>query len=254
MTVHDGDRHEGVQPAGKRPAGRRRAIVVGGAAGLAAVLGGGAYLVTSVLPGPDATVAQDIRPIVPAEQSVSAQPTAGASESATASGSAAAASPSSATTARSGKPSTSPSPTAEDEAAVRKKVMAAREAAAKDGVPLQRPLTPSPATMRALADVKETSRSLPGGGIMRVISTKGDLSGQREMLWAADAGRPVDGARCTQRFHFSPNGPAVVRPTMLLCWRISAGRSVVVLTIDRQNRPSSAESAAEIDRQWQKLG
>jgi hypothetical protein len=89
---------------------------------------------------------------------------------------------------------------------------------------------------------------------MRIMTAKGDLSGQREMLWAADGGKPVGDARCTQKFHFSANGEAAVRPTMLLCWRTSAARSVVVLSIAKQGRPSQAASVAMIGRQWDSLG
>ncbi|WP_157437396.1 hypothetical protein [Actinoplanes subtropicus] len=251
MTVHDDEGR--TDDAVRRMAGRRRAMAVGGVAGMAVLLGGGAYLVMSGPAGREATVAQDTRPLAPLRQSVSPPPTTGAPASAPTSASVstspAPAASSGGRTARTGSPAAS-----EDEAAVRKKIMAAREAAAKDGIPLQRPLTAPPGAMRAADDTTETTTPLPDGGVRRMVAARGDLSGDRLMLWAADDGTPVDGARCTQRFHFSGAAPAAVRPTMMLCWRLSDSRSVVVLTITRNGRPSATESAAEIDKQWRKLG
>jgi hypothetical protein len=87
---------------------------------------------------------------------------------------------------------------------------------------------------------------------MRITSARYDLSGRGEMLWAADSGRPVGDAHCTQNFHFIQNGRATLRPTMLLCWRTSDERSVVVLSVGR--KPSTLDSAGVIDEQWAKLG
>jgi len=137
-------------------------------------------------------------------------------------------------------------------AAVRKQIMAAREKAAKDGIPLQRPLTAPKLQVHDASSYAEESRPLPGGGTMRIMSARYDLSGQKEMLWAADQGSRHGDVRCTQNFHFSSTGKAAVRPTMLLCWRTSAARSVVVLTVAK--KPSAADSAGVIDQRWNQLG
>ncbi|GAA0916867.1 hypothetical protein GCM10009557_89070 [Virgisporangium ochraceum] len=88
---------------------------------------------------------------------------------------------------------------------------------------------------------------------MRVVTARGDLTGQREMAWAADDGHRVGNAWCTQNFQFSPDRPASVRPTMLLCWRISDQRSVYVVTVDPSGKPSENDTVAAIDREWAKL-
>ena len=96
--------------------------------------------------------------------------------------------------------------------------------------------------------------SLKEGGTLRVITAQHDLTGQRELLWAADDGKPVGSAHCTQNFHFSNDGKAKVRPTMLLCWRTSAGKSVVTVAVVRTGRPSTAASVGVIDRRWAEMG
>ena len=249
MTKFDDDRplDDGVRNSGTV----RPTKVVAGVLSLATLFGG-AHLIISEINGQRSTVAQGTVPLAPAEPSAyraPSTPSGSAGESgpaAPASGSVSASSR--LATAETNRPTTKA--TAEDSEGIRKEIRAAREAAAKDGHPLQRPL----GAARATAAASETSRTLPDGGIMRVISAKADLSGHRQMLWAADDGKPVNGARCTQNFHFSQNGKAAVRPTMLLCWRISTERSVVVLTVARKGRPSTADSVAAIDREWTKLG
>jgi hypothetical protein len=89
---------------------------------------------------------------------------------------------------------------------------------------------------------------------LRVVSARADLSGQRELAWVADSGRPVGTARCTQNFQFSPDSPAAVRPTMLLCWRTSANKSVYTVAVDLDHPPSEQAAVATIDRVWSDLG
>jgi len=89
---------------------------------------------------------------------------------------------------------------------------------------------------------------------LRVISAYGDLTGQRELAWAADTGHPVGAARCTQNFRFNPGSKVGERPTMLLCWRTSATKSVATIAVDLTHRPSEAESVATIDEVWRRMG
>jgi len=88
---------------------------------------------------------------------------------------------------------------------------------------------------------------------MRVITARGDLTGQRELAWAADEGRAVGNARCTQNFRFNPGASVGERPTMLLCWRTSSDRSVYTVAVDLDGRPSTSDSVAAIDKAWSKL-
>jgi hypothetical protein len=83
---------------------------------------------------------------------------------------------------------------------------------------------------------------------MRIRTARYDLAGQYELAWAADDGERVGNARCTQNLRLA--GVARERPTMLLCWHTSAGKSVVTLAVTRQGRPSRATSVATIDEQW----
>jgi hypothetical protein len=98
-----------------------------------------------------------------------------------------------------------------------------------------------------------------GGGpgdsrTFKVVSARKDLTGQREMVWAADAGKPVGKARCTQNFKFGPNSRTGIRNTLLLCWRTSAQRSVYTIAVDMNGIPSRQLSVAELNRVWDSLG
>jgi hypothetical protein len=142
-----------------------------------------------------------------------------------------------------------PKPTDSDK--VRRKVQAARAAAERDGRPLQRPLTPKAgaASVAAIARTEKTST-----GSVRITTAKGDLTGQGDRLMAADRGWAVGRSRCTQTVRFSDNAAARTIPTLLLCWRTSAARSVVTLAVVKTGKASAASSAALIDREWTKLG
>jgi hypothetical protein len=88
---------------------------------------------------------------------------------------------------------------------------------------------------------------------IRVYSARGDASGQREMKWAV-GGYPVGDAKCTRTFHISdPPGPQE-RPTMLLCWRITAAKSVYVFSVDVRHPPSDQEALAALHQTWAKMG
>ena len=89
---------------------------------------------------------------------------------------------------------------------------------------------------------------------LRVVSARTDLTGTRELAWAADAGHLVGDARCTQNVRLTPTAPARVRPTLLLCWRTSAERSAYTVAVDLDHRPSERDSVASLDQAWARLG
>jgi len=89
---------------------------------------------------------------------------------------------------------------------------------------------------------------------LRVVSARGDLTGSRELLWVADGGHAVGKARCSQRFRFSPDAAVSEKPTLLICWRTSATRSVYTVAVDLDGRPSEKASVATIDKVWAQLG
>jgi hypothetical protein len=216
-------------------------------AGLAIVLGGGAYLMATRDAG---TETRDTSAVAPFAEPSSLPPSPVPAESP------AATSPSPSRSASS--PTPSAKTTVNDGKTVRREIEEAREKAAGDGHPLQRPLTaPAAPPVRAqdAGTLAEETRKLADGGTMRIISARYDLSSHREMLWAADKGEPYDdGVRCTQNFRFAENAKAAERPTMLLCWRNSAERSAVVLTVVKQGSPVAEIAAKAVADQWNKLG
>lgn len=260
MTIRDDDRHrdDGIDRSGRssdspRPAWspRRRRIAVG-AAGLAVVLGGGAYLITSQLTGGHSAGPQDvgaIGPVAPAGTESGAAGTADAqADSVTAAPSGAAAA---------NKPFRSiPSPGAspsENSAAVRKEVDAARARAAKDGHPLVRPLRAAGQELPPGA-VNTTTEKTPDGGTIRITTAKANLEGQQDQLLAAGGGTKYGDTTCTNKLHFANTEAPRVIPNLLLCWQTSASRSVVTLAVAPKGKPSVADSTAVISREWAKLG
>lgn len=88
---------------------------------------------------------------------------------------------------------------------------------------------------------------------MRIVSAKGDLTGQHD-LWMVADGFPWGDATCTQTFHLSVGASPQVRNTMLICYRISKTRSVYTIAVDLDKPPSPADSVAVIDSTWNTLG
>jgi len=241
------DRAPNVPAEQDRRSPRRKRTAVG-AIGLAAVLGAGGYLATTRIDHhQDATVTGGLalRPVTPlASPSPAVSPS---SSAATGAAPSKAAKPSGTARTRSADPAPS------KKTSVAQEIADARAAAARDGHPLRRPLTTAPGA--AAGPVTVTNQgSLDEGGTVRVVSARYDLTGRRELLWAADQGKPVGGARCTQNFRFSDDAAPEERPSMLLCWRTSASRSVVTVAVVKKGRPATAKSAAIIDRRWAELG
>jgi hypothetical protein len=246
MASDEGDDSEYVSEADMDAArrSRRRKQAVVAVAGLAAVLGGGAFFVTEATTAKQA-IAPDPAALMPTATSASAtpppvsvSPRVRPSEP-----------------ARSGATvSRTPSPAVSEAADVAERIAAARAAAAKDGVPLQRPLPPAGAAPTGPVTVTNSGSLQRDGATLRIVTARYDLTGQHELALAADDGVRVGDVRCTQNFRFSNDATPHVRPTMLLCWHTSAGKSVVTLAVSRQGRPSQSASAAAIDKQWARLG
>jgi hypothetical protein len=146
------------------------------------------------------------------------------------------------------------------------------------GRPTTQPVVPVPGSTGGRSNTRPSSAPVPqataagvptveadgvtvtttGGGpgdtrTFKVVSARKDLTGQRELVWAADAGKPLDGARCTQNFKFGPNSRKGIRKTLLLCWRVSAQRSVYTIAVDMKGTPSRQLSVAELNRVWDSL-
>ncbi|MFF5079104.1 hypothetical protein ACFY36_18770 [Actinoplanes sp. NPDC000266] len=224
----------------------KQAVV--GVAGLA-VLGAGAYFVTTQVTDRNATtetrdagaMAPLASPATGTPPSASPEPTAEADTVAPTKGAI--------------KQTTSPAPSSADASAMEEKVKQeikeAREKAAKDGYSVKRPVTAD----NKLPSGPVNARDVPSEhGNLRVVSARYDLSGQRELLWAGDKGEKVGDMTCTQKFKFSNNLKASHKDNMLMCWRTTATKSVVTVIVDRTGKPSKAESAEAIKQEWAKLG
>lgn len=249
MTSQDDDRpDDGVyRSAPNRRPVPRRVQIAAVVAGMAALLGGSAYLIADRIMNHDGSdVTRDVGALAPVAPDVPLPPGAAPSVPVAATTSAV---PTSATPSARPAASATKSP---DAAALRKQIQAARDAAAKDGIPLQRPLQQK-GKMVAESQVS-TRTEQTSEGTIRISTAKADLSGQQDQLLAADDGTVVGHVRCTQEIHFSANAAPREIPTLLLCWRTSSQRSVVTLAVAKKGRPSTTASVATIDREWSKLG
>jgi len=226
---------------------RRRKQAIVGAAGLAAVLGGGAIVATSLMSDSTDARVTEIGAPAPVAPATSASSAAGAS-----------APSASATTTT--KPASRPATTSTSSPAPKspaERAKAAKEAGARSGVKAMHPLPPAAgADTVSAADVAVTQiGSLRDeAGQIKVMSARTDLTGYRELRWVADDGEAIGNARCSQTFRFSPDAEPAERPTFLICWRMSATRSVYTTATDLDGRPSKAASVAALDKQWNKLG
>ena len=80
-----------------------------------------------------------------------------------------------------------------------------------------------------------------------------DLTGQGQLAWAADAGHPVGNARCTQNFRFNPKRrPRNADHAALLAHE--RDKSVYIVAVDLDRRPSEQAAEATIDKVWSELG
>jgi hypothetical protein len=230
-------------PVAARRIRHRKQVVAG--LGLAAVLGGGAIYATQTLThGPDSIAPHAEGPAPMASVgSVSSGAVAPASRP-----------PSSPAPAAGTSSPVAPSAPADPQSA-NERVAAARSAAAKDGIPVQRPV-PQVTAAAVVPDLKVTNfGSLRRDRkTLRVVSGRGDLTGQRELAWVADDGVPVGDARCGQNFRFANHAKPARKPNLLLCWRTSADKSVFTVMVDVSGHPSKRDSVAALDKQWNRLG
>jgi hypothetical protein len=223
---------------------RRRGKAAAGAVGLAALLGGTAYLITDQVAKRPETIATEsgaLSPLSAPSGPASSAPSA-ASSRADGVGSGATASTRMAPAA-----STSMSKSTAE------RIKEARANAAKHGVPLKHPL-PAPAAPVPASAVTVTNSGGPGdAATLRVISARADLTGQRELGWVADSGAVVGSAHCSQTVRFSSNGKASLKPNLLICWRTSATRSVVTVMVSMDGHPSRKDSVAALNKRWAEL-
>ncbi|MEV6343855.1 hypothetical protein [Actinoplanes sp. NPDC051851] len=219
----------------------RRARLAAGAVGLAAVLGAGAYTVTTWYLQRTGTTIEEPAAVAPlVRHSPSASASAVSSPS-----------PSSNEGAKAGKVQ-AVEPTPSRTKSVEEQIREAREKAAKEGYPPAGPLVPKQGLPTGKVETTDEG-SLDEGRTVRYVTADHDLTGQRELLWAADRGEKVGDGHCTQNFHFSNNREPKIRPTMMMCWRTSATKSVVAIAVVKEGRPKAAETIELLDRKWAQL-
>ena len=225
---------------------RRRKQAAVGAVGLAAVLGGGAFAVTEAVTRDSGSVTPEPAALAPKTPTTAATASTPAVRKTTASR------PPAVSVSRT--PSPSPAESARPKTAA-ERVAAARSAAAKDGVKVQRPL-PAVTAAGAPSDLTVTDSGSQGedGGTLRVVSARGDLTGYKELSWVADDGDPVGSARCSQTFRFADNAKPARKPNLLVCWRTSAAKSVYTVMVDLDGHPSEQDSVAALAKRWAAMG
>jgi hypothetical protein len=207
----------------------RRAVI--GATGLAAVLGAGAFMVTGAKTDPARPAAH------PAAATRSSAPAAGLSDRAGA-GEAAMIVPHALASA------SAPS--------LRQRLNDARSANDRLGTGVRRPF-PQVTSTADPSKVTVTQTGSPAiGHYLRVSTSRQNLANYQELAWARD-GKKFGDATCTQTITLSPDTPPKVKPTLLLCWRTSARKSVYTIAVDFKKPPAKEVSVAALDKAWAKM-
>jgi len=93
-----------------------------------------------------------------------------------------------------------------------------------------------------------------GGAQARIVSARYDLTPRWQLLGAADTGQRVGAVRCTQNFRVDGAPLPQNRPGLVLCWRMSQLKSVVVIATRATGPPRPADAAALLSREWTAMG
>jgi hypothetical protein len=226
-------------PAMARRTRRRRRVMA--AAGLAVLVGGGALVVQQVSQGRGTVTKGDIgalAPIVPPSSPAASAPSTPSPPAALSS-----VAPSGVAIGKSPAASVAPSATTRT------------PTASTTTVHVRPPVATSRATVVETDGATVTTDGLQNQDrqTLKVVSAREDLTGKRELVWVADDGVRVGTSRCTQNFRIQPGSKARVRPTLLMCWRTSAQRSVYTIAVDLDGPPSKLRSVAEINKVWSTL-
>jgi len=105
------------------------------------------------------------------------------------------------------------------------------------------------------ADSATTVRNeVSAGAQVRIVSARYDLTSRWQLLGAADGGERIGAARCTQNFRVDGAPLAQNRPGLVLCWRVSPVKSVVVIATRATVQPQAAQAAAIVAREWAAMG
>ena len=153
-------------------------------------------------------------------------------------------------------PSAAPLVTSANATALADRLATARSANHRLGTEVRRPVPPKLSAQSidtGKLHIVESGSLGKDHKTLRVVSAPLDLTGQRELGWVADAGHRFGDATCTQQIKMSNNAAPSVRPTLLICWRVSATRSAYTVAVDLSKHPSKADSVAALDRAWSRV-
>ncbi|MCO8273176.1 hypothetical protein M1L60_21520 [Actinoplanes sp. TRM 88003] len=240
--TEDGRQRDDTISATTRPVSFRKRKLAVGAVGLATVLGTGAFLV--------ADRAGDEN--IPAEGRVALTPEAAESRFGGTEPDVKRASPTEETPSSSPKASPAtvmPSVPAE----VRKKIEDARRKMAEDGVPVQGAVEQqmTSAGQRLAVTTQETRTK---GGTLTVTAARGDLTGQGRLANVSGGVGRHRGVPCSQTFQFSAQAVPAKKDNLLMCWRVTANKSVVAMVVDLDGKPSRDKAVDAIDKKWSEMG
>lgn len=233
----------------RRVRGGKKALVA--LAGMAAIGAGVLFLVTTAMPAKE-QLAPEIGAIAPA-RSASRTPSPQATHSSRPTGTRVPTSSTSKPVKSAVAPRRSPIPETSPSLSLAQRIAVARPAATGVAVPSAMPqygVTAVPPKIFSVIDTGSMSRD---GETMRLVSALGDLTGRRELSWVADAGTPVGDGLCSQTFHYSAPVEPGTNPSLLVCWRVSAQKSVISVAVSKSGTPSMQAGVAAIDHQWDRL-
>jgi hypothetical protein len=231
------DHHPGAGPEQLARSRSRRRQLGAGTAALAALLGTGAYLVTdNIVDESRHSTAQPAPVVAPAAPDQTFAPSEAGSGD-----------PESASPAPAG--TSSPAPLSSE---VVKEILDARRKMAEEGVEVKRPLKSS-ATAAAGSVKAVTEGSLNSGGIVRMVTAKEDLTGQRELAWISGGVEKYRDVPCSQTVRFSADSQPEKKKNLLICWRTSATKSVISIVVDPEGKPSRAKAVSALKEKWRSM-
>jgi hypothetical protein len=88
--------------------------------------------------------------------------------------------------------------------------------------------------------------------MMRIVSSRQDLTDYAELGWIGDEGVPHGPARCSRTIQMSDK-PAAEKPTLMICWRTTPEKSVYTITVDLKKSPTAREGVAALEKEWRRM-
>jgi hypothetical protein len=226
--------------------GRRRKQALIGAVGLLAILGVGGIVAAQIIDDQDTAPTSQVGAIEPPAAgplvpSAATSSTTGSPRASVASTDAAIGSASPRVTSA----PADPEPTA---------TTTPSRATAPTSTRTLRPLPPT-ANADAVSEADVTTSTVNRGGErLKIASARADLTGYEELGWIVGKGEKAGNARCTKKIKLSVDEAVREHPTLLICWRTSATKSVYTVAVKIKGAPSQKLSVAAVAKEWARLG